>query len=258
MKVALRYWRAGLLAFALLPLGLVAQTDGSARLQATLVDYNGSSTKHWTVVWVTTQGGSFIKTLRRQGPTLTSSHWNSHCSAWYGAKAGSTAFDGYSSATAQNYSGTNSPVLLTWNCRDAGGNLVADGNYKFWIQYAEDSGQGPYTSNGLLWTKGATPATNSFANQGANFSNMKVIWSPVLPPEPPVVASVVRDGSRLIWSGTGPANQPLHTLFSADISAAIGQWTSVATNSVDATGHFQITNNISALVTHGFYQLKVP
>lgn len=159
-----------------------AQTDGTAKLRATLLDYNGSSTKHWTVVWVTTSGGAFIKTLWKQGPSITASHWNNHCSQWYGAKAGSTVLDGYSSATAANYSGTNSPVILTWNCRDASNNLVADGGYKFWIQYAEDSGQGPYTTGGLLWTKGPSGATNSYANQGANFASMQVAWAPAAPP----------------------------------------------------------------------------
>lgn len=164
-----------------------AQTDGTAKLRATLLDYNGSSTKHWTVVWVTTWGGTFVKTLWKQGPSITSSQWNSHCSQWYGAKAGSTALDGYSSATAANYSGTNSPVILTWNCRDASNKLVADGAYKFWIQYAEDSGQGPYTTSGLVWTKGPSGATNSYANQGANFASMQVAWAPSAPPaEAPV------------------------------------------------------------------------
>ena len=98
---------------------------------------------------VTTEAGNFIKTLRKQGPSITSTHWNDHCGVWYAAKGGSTALDGYSSATAADYTGTNSPVIWTWNCRDANTNLVADGTYKFWIQYAENSGQGPYTTNGM-------------------------------------------------------------------------------------------------------------
>ena len=170
--------------FGLLVTGALAsaQTDGKASLRATLLDYNGSSTKHWTVVWVTTSSGAFIKTLWRQGPTITSSHWNSHCGQWYAAKSGSTALDGYSSATAPSYTGTNSPVILAWNCRDANNNLVADGTYKFWIQYAEDNGQGPYTTSGLLWTKGTAGATNTYPNQGANFAGMQVAWVPDAPP----------------------------------------------------------------------------
>ena len=170
---------AAALGVALLPIAAFAQTDGSARMAVTVNDYTGASgTAHWTVVWVTTEAGAFIKSLRKQGPSITSSSWNSHCSVWYAAKAGSSALDGYSSATASNYSGTNSPVILTWNCRDAANNLVANGNYKFWVQYAEDSGQGPYTTNGLLWTKGPAGSTNNYANLGARFTSMQVRWTP--------------------------------------------------------------------------------
>lgn len=52
---------------------LHAQADGGAKLEAAILDYTGaSSTKHWTVVWVTTESGAFIKSLRKQGPSLTS------------------------------------------------------------------------------------------------------------------------------------------------------------------------------------------
>ena len=98
--------------------------------------------------------------------------------------------DGYSSATAADYTGTNSPIIWTWNCHDANNNLVADGNYKFWVQYAEDAGQGPYTTSGLLWTKGSAAVTNTYPNQGANFANMRVTWTSTPPPAvAPTIAS---------------------------------------------------------------------
>jgi hypothetical protein len=138
------------------------------------------------VAWVTTQSGTFIKSLRKQGPSWTTTHWDSHCSVWNAARGGSAkgsqVLDGYSSATAQNYTGTNSPLVLTWNGRDASNQLLPDGPYKFWIQYAEDSGQGPYTTSGLLWTKGQAGETNSYPNQGVNFASMKVVWTPSAPP----------------------------------------------------------------------------
>jgi hypothetical protein len=107
--------------------------------------------------------------------------------------------DGYTSATAQNYSGTNSPVMVTWNCRDANNRLVVDGTYKFWVQYAEDSGQGPYTNGGLLWTKGPVGATNTYSNQGANFANMKVAWTPASsPPMAPTITSAPPTASAIV------------------------------------------------------------
>jgi hypothetical protein len=195
------------LALSLFPLTALAQTAGSARLQATLLDYAGTtSPNHYTVVWVTTQAGAFIKSLRKQGPSSwTSSEWGSHCASWNTARAGSTALDGYTTATAHNYTSetftgvglvTNSPIVLTWNGRDASNTLMPDGNYKFWIQYAENSGQGPVTTSGLLWTKGTAAATNTYANQGANFANMKVIWSPAA--TPPTITSVAPPATGIV------------------------------------------------------------
>jgi len=178
-----------------------AQTAGTAKLEATILDYTGSSgASHYCVVWVTTEAGAFIKSLRKQGPSSwTSSQWGSHCSTWNTARATSTVLDGYSSATATSYTGTNSPVILTWNCQDASNNLMPDGNYKFWVQYAEDSGQGPVTTGGLLWTKGPDAATNTHANQGVNFSNMKVTWTPGAPSAiAPTITSAAPTGTATV------------------------------------------------------------
>jgi hypothetical protein len=163
-----------------------AQTVGTASLAVTLRDYNGSGANHWTVVWVTTQSGAFVKTLWKQGTkyAFNSSQWTTHTPQWNvarGGTTGSTLVDGYTSATATSYAGTNSPILLTWNGRDTNNAVVPDGNYKFWVQYAEDSGAGPHTTNGLLWVKGPAGATNTYPNLGATFASMQVVWKPNAP-----------------------------------------------------------------------------
>lgn len=192
----LRLWSGLLgLGIALLTPTTFAQTDGSARLRVTLNDYNGSGANHWTVAWVTTQSGVFIKTLWKQGThySWTSSQWTTHCPQWNAARGGpngSQVVDGYTSATATSYSGTNSPVILAWNCRDTNNVLVPDGAYKFWVQYAEDSGAGPHTTNGLLWVKGPVGATNNYANLSPHFTAMQVTWTPAAPPTvAPVITS---------------------------------------------------------------------
>jgi len=262
--------------FALVTLGLIAtnvhaQTDGAAKLDATILDYTGTSgASHYTVVWVTTQAGAFIKSLRKQGPSSwTSSEWGNHCRTWNTNRAGSTALDGYSTATATTYSTqtfpgiglvTNSPIILTWNGRDASNNLMPDGNYKFWIQYAENSGQGPYTTSGLLWTKGPAGVTNTYPNQGANFASMKVTWSPVMPPAPPTPPDFTGYqvlGNNLILSGTGPTNGLYSVLVASEANALSAQWTSIATNSCDANGQFRFTNAINTGVSARFYRLRV-
>ncbi len=240
-----------------------AQTAGAAKLEATILDYTGSSSaSHYTVVWVTTQAGAFVKSLRKQGPSSwTSSEWGSHCGTWNTARASSTVLDGYSSATATTYTGTNSPIILTWNCRDASNNLMPDGNYKFWIQYAENAGQGPYTTSGLLWTKGATATTNSYANQSVNFANMKVTWSPVIPPAPPTPPNFTAlqiVGNNLVMSGTGPTNGTYTVMIATEANALAAQWTALATNSFTSAGQFRFTNSINPGVSGRFYRLKVP
>ncbi len=188
---------------ALASTSALAQTAGQARLEARILDYTGTSnTRHWAIVWVTTASGTFIKTLWLQGESyndLLDPHWADHCGVWAAARGTSTALDGYTSATAQTYTGTNSPIILTWNCRNAANAVVADGDYKFWVQYAENSGQGPYTTSGLTWTKSPTGATNTYPNQGANFADMRVTWTPAPPATvAPTITSAAPPGSGTV------------------------------------------------------------
>jgi hypothetical protein len=160
-----------------------AQTAGSVSITAKLAD-TGSGPEHWTVVWVTNATtGAFVRTIRRQGESY-SSHWNDHCPAWYtavnnNASRYTVAADGFTGATASTYAAPNSPFTQTWNCKDASGATVPDGTYKIWIQYAEDtSGAGPVTTGGMVWTKGPTASTVNPPNQGTNFTNMSIVWTP--------------------------------------------------------------------------------
>ncbi len=242
------YW----LSFGLAYSNAWAQTDGGATFEGTLVHYSTSSQSHYTVAWVTTASGAFIKSLRKQGPgSWTSSEWSNHCGIWNTARAGSQVLDGFTSATATTYTGTNSPVVWTWNCRDTNNKLVADGNYKFWIQYAENAGQGPYTTNGLLWTKGPVGATNTYPDQG--IKSMRVVWSPV---QPLYLTSVLANGDNLVMSGTGPANQSYCLLSSTNLSQSAAQWTPVATNTLDSKGKFVVTNTIDSSLTQKFFLLQ--
>lgn len=255
MNRSSKHFLAIFLGTILCTLGAAAQTDGGARLEVTLSSYSGSAT-HWTAVWVTTENNTFIKTLWKQGTKYgwTSSQWSTHMTTWNTARAGNTNVDGYTSATATSYSGVNSPVILTWNCKDQNGALVPDGKYKFWVQYAEDtSSQGPYTTSGLLWTKGPAGATNTFANQGANFTAMKVTWSPKLPI---TIGTVKAQGNQIIMSGTGPANGSYYVLVSDSASGTV--WNSVATNSFDAAGTFRWTNVVQPGVAQRYYRLRTP
>jgi hypothetical protein len=222
MNILSRCPGAALLGLALAGTAGSAQTDGHADMTVQINDYVGTSgADHWTLVWVTTEAGDFIKTLWKQGThyAFTSSQWTTHTPQWNVARGGpngSTIVDGYTSATATTYTGTNSPVILTWNCRDTNNLLVADGTYKFWVQYAENSGAGPYTTNGLLWVKGPAAFTTNYPNLGANFTNMRATWTPSAAPP---VAPTITSGPP---TGTGTVGVPYTFTCTATGTAPIG------------------------------------
>lgn len=175
------------IALGMLTTSLSAQTDGTAALHATIHDYPGNGDEHYTVVWVTNSSNQFIRTLWKQGPGFGSGRWNEHFRTWNNARDGDTTVDGYSGATAKNYtSSSNNPIDLEWDCSDKDGDLVPDGTYKFWVQYVEeDDGQGPLTT--LSWTKGSAPASPTYPDQEDNFSALSVTWTPVI--SPPAITS---------------------------------------------------------------------
>jgi len=166
---------------------LAVSTPGGAKQTATINDLGEKSgSSHYTVVWVTKADNTFVTTLWKQGnSSFTNSNWTNHFVTWNTQRAGSTALpaapDGYTSATATSYAITNpSPpvsgiasnkITITWNGKDSSGTVMPDGDYKFWIEYAEDTGAhgtdtGGLTTGGLTWTKGPAAATVNRTNRG--------------------------------------------------------------------------------------------
>jgi hypothetical protein len=156
-------------------------TAGTLTLTATLRSLGSGSDEHWSVAWITKSDGTFVKTVDIRGNELNfwDVHWNDHCSTWYAARGASQALDGFTSATSPSYA---APLVVSWNGRDASNNLMPDGTYKLWVQYAEniDPASGPFTTGGLTWTKGTTASTVNPPNQGSNFTAMSLVWTPTL------------------------------------------------------------------------------
>ncbi len=184
-----------------------AATPGGAKLTATINDLGaGSGSRHYVVVWVTKADNTFITTLWKQGASsFTSGNWTQHFPTWETQRGTSTSLpaapDGYTSATATSYAATSpsppasglasNPINLTWNGKDANGVVVPDGDYKIWMEYAEDTGThgtdtGGLTSGGLTFAKGPTSSTVNPANLGTvgspsggfNFTGMSIVWTP--------------------------------------------------------------------------------
>jgi hypothetical protein len=195
-----------------------AATPGGAKLTATITDMaSGSGARHYAVVWVTRADNTFITTLWKQGASsFTSSIWTQHFPTWQAQRGTSTALppapDGYTSATATSYAATDpsppttglasDPINIIWNGKDANGVVVEDGDYKFWIEYAEDFGThgtdtGGLTTGGLTFTKGPTGSTVNPANRGTvgspsggfNFTSISIVWTPAAVTVAPTITS---------------------------------------------------------------------
>jgi hypothetical protein len=159
----------------------VANTPGTVTLTTTLASLGSGLDEYWSVAWVTKDDGTFIKTIDIRGNAMDfwNVHWNNHCTTWYGARAGSVALDGFTAATSTSYA---APLVASWNGLDASNNVMPDGAYKLWVQYAEDidGTPGPVTANGLTWTKGTTATTVNPVVPGGAFTNVSVAWTPTL------------------------------------------------------------------------------
>lgn len=219
MKTPLKLLCAVMLATGLYaPNTFAASTPGGAKLTATINDLTArTGSSHYTVVWVTTANTNFITTLWKQGASsFTSGNWTQHFPTWENQRGSSTALpaapDGYTSATATNYAATtpspplsgraSNPIDITWSGKDANGVVVADGDYRFWIEYAEDTGThgtdtGGLTTGGWTFTKGPSSFTVNPANQGTvgtpsggfNFTTNSIVWTPSASAVAPTITS---------------------------------------------------------------------
>jgi hypothetical protein len=77
------------------------------------------------------------------------------------------------------------------------------------------------------------------------------------PPSPPSFGSISATSNGLVISGTGgTTNGTYYVLVSTNIALPLSQWTPVATNLFDGSGHFIFTNAISPNSPQLFYLLQ--
>ena len=183
MKTILSLMCAALLGAGLVPI-VSAQTDGSVTFNVQLFQDGGSyKPKHVVAVWVVNPSGAFIKTVWKDGTGWTG-EGTSHLTQWQAARASSTVLDGHSGATITTYNA----MTVTWNCRDAASALVADGAYKFYVEFTEGNSTGPY-SGAISWTKSSSVYSNSYPDQ-TYIKNMKVVFTPTVLPHDIAVSSI--------------------------------------------------------------------
>ncbi|HKI69341.1 MAG TPA: hypothetical protein VKA67_07125, partial [Verrucomicrobiae bacterium] len=141
--------------------------------------------------------------------------------------------------------------------------IIVDGNLNLGgtlnVTNLAGFGPGTYTLitcggslNGSL-TIGSTPPGYSYTVDTGTPGQVNLVVVPL-----PAFQSIKLDNGDVVISGTGPTNQTFHLLESTDLTLPLNSWTSVATNTFDATGNFSITNLIDSGGPKIFYQLLLP
>jgi hypothetical protein len=150
-----------------------ASTDGSATFSVVIGDPPGNYNKRVDAFWVTDSAGRFIQNVRKDANKR-----QGYLYKWAAARGSYTTIDGVSGAT---ISYTNGAVInVTWDCRDTNNVIVADGNYRFYVEFTDSNGQGYWTTNGLSFYKGTTNVSASYPNQ-AYLTSMRVTYAPAIP-----------------------------------------------------------------------------
>ncbi len=170
---------SGLVAALILSASAIGQTNGTLTFTFTTIAHSGyQSTKNVLAVWIQTSSGGFVKTFYRYAGSGT----NDHLPTWAVNSGGSAS--NCLSASCNKVGATTGATLsgattktVTWDGKDAAGNLVADGTYKVTIQETWDHGTSGTTTRSFTFTKG-TSADTQTPTTDANFTGISLNWQP--------------------------------------------------------------------------------
>jgi hypothetical protein len=123
------------------------------------------SPRHVLAVWVEDSGGKFIQTLK-----LRADKRKQYLYTWNNVTSGNTT-DAITGATLNSHETHN----LNWNLTDAGGNLIADGDYKIRVEYTSAHAQGPLLE--IIFNKSAETLSLQPSN-ATYFENISLNYTP--------------------------------------------------------------------------------
>ena len=148
-----------------------ADTSGSIDLTVETRSVRGKyAPRHVMAIWVTDHQGRFVKTLIVKARTRTR-----YLSRWMNSSRGNDV-DANTWATLRDHG----VVAATWDCRDAEGRLVPDGEYQIHVEFTETNGVGPSTpQNYLLFKKGKDPVALS-PRKLPGFEKVTLKYKPLL------------------------------------------------------------------------------
>jgi hypothetical protein len=157
----------------------MAQTDGTAKFRVRTVTANGQyAPRHVLAIWVTDARTNFVKTLKKQAAAR-----QQYLNRWRTSSGGYTQVDGISGPTLPSHQTHE----VTWDCRNTAGAVVPDGLYRFFVEFTEINGQGPWTgTNMIAFSKGPVALTNQLPGL-RNFVDLRIVFVPA-PPDIGIVA----------------------------------------------------------------------
>jgi hypothetical protein len=148
-----------------------AQTSGTLTFTINPVSHSGSyGAKHVVAVWIENASGTFIKTKLK----YSASKNYDHLGTWT-SKSSQNTIDATSGATLTSYN----PLSFSWDGTNVSNTIVADGDYKIWIEIAWDKS---LTSGKTVTSFSFTKGKNAFHGTPANtslFTDVVIDWKPL-------------------------------------------------------------------------------
>lgn len=200
------------------------QTSGSVDFSVQTTTYNGRySPRNVGVIWITDAQGAFVQTLKIWARTRAGylTNWRS--------SSGENYVDAVTSATINSHQTHN----VTWDCTDSNGNLVADGNYRIYMEFTENNSTGKLSY--VEFSKSTSNQTLSPANDG-NFINIQLSYIASAVVTPASLAGTITDSQ----SGSGVSGATVELLQGSS---------SVYNATTDGSGNYSIANIAAASYT---------
>lgn len=203
--------KLGLTVLSLLMCVLLAQgqnTPGTVTFTVTTSSNGGKyAPKHVLAIWIKNSSGTFIRTSKMMSQKETK-----YLYQWKASSSLNTV-DAITGATLTSHQ----THTITWNCKDLNNNVVPDGTYQFWIEFADADSQGPYAH--FDFNKSTTALNTNYPNQ-SKFSGVNITYTPqpigVDENEKQAKATVTYQGKNITFSipddGTGKAELFIYNL----------------------------------------------
>ena len=150
----------------------ISFTDGSLSFSVLTVTNNATySPRNVLAIWVKDSQGNFVVSRKVMAGVR-----KQHLVKWVNS-SNNNSVNAITGATLQNHQ----QHTIIWDCRDASGNLVSDGQYEIWVEFTERNSAGGGAvgpSTKIAFNKG-TDVVSLVIPDEPNFKNMALDYSPL-------------------------------------------------------------------------------